>query len=79
MWYKNRVWIHYIKNIVAADVASAVFLASYIKQVGEEKEYLSTIEIYDLQKYRVIRDTKKIRASIREKLNKPFIFIASKN
>jgi hypothetical protein len=79
MWYKNRVWIHYIKNIVAADVASAVFLASYIKQVGEEKEYLSTIEIYDLQKYRVIRDSKKIQASIREKLNKPFIFIASKN
>lgn len=79
MWYKNRVWIHYIKNIVAADVASAVFLASYIKQVSEEKEYLSTIEIYDLQKYRVIRDSKKIRATIREKLNKPFIFIASKN
>jgi hypothetical protein len=79
MWYKNRVWINYVKNIVAADMSSAIFLASYLRKIGINKEYVPTFEIFDLQKYKVIRDATKMRGSLRDKMNKPFIFITCKN
>jgi len=79
MWYRNRVWIHYVKNIVAADMNSAVFLASWLRRITIKKEHLSTLEIYDLQRYKVIRNTAKMKGSLREKMNKPFIFMACKN
>ncbi len=79
MWYKNRVWIHYVKNIIAADMHSAIFLASYLRRIGISNEYKATLEVFDLQKYKVIRNASKIRGSLREKLNTPFIFMACKN
>ncbi len=79
MWYKNRVWIHYVKNIIAADMGSAIFLASYLRRVGMNKEYVSALEIFDLQKYKVVKSAAKISSTLREKKNTPFIFIACKN
>jgi hypothetical protein len=79
MWYRNRVWMHYVKNIIAADMNSAVFLASYIRRVSINKDYASSLEIFDLQKYKVIRNAAKITGSLRDKRNQPFIFIACKN
>jgi hypothetical protein len=79
MWYKNRVWIHYLKNIIAADMRSAVFLSTYLRRIGLSNDNKRVHEVYDLQKYKVIRDASKVRGSLREKLNTPFIFIACKN
>jgi hypothetical protein len=79
MWNRNRVWTYYIKDIVAADKRSAILLATYMKRVSISKEYIAALEIFDLQKYKVIRDAARIKGSFREKLNKPFIFIACKN
>jgi len=79
MWYRNRVWIHYIKNVIAADISSAVFLVSYTKRIGLSKEYAATLEIFDLQRYKVIRQAAKVRSALSEKRNKPFIFVACKN
>ena len=79
MWYKNRVWIHYVKNVIAADMTSAIFLASYLRRVGISKEYTSSLEIFDLQKYKVIKNAAKVRNALREKKSTPFIFVACKN
>jgi hypothetical protein len=79
MWYKNRVWIHYLKNIIAADMRSAVFLSTYLRRIGLGNDNKRVHEVYDLQKYKVIRDASKVRGSLREKLNTPFIFMACKN
>ncbi len=79
MWNRDRVWMHYVKNIVAADMSSAVFLASYLRRIGITRDYAATLEVYDLQRYRVIRNTLKVKVALKEKRNKPFIFVAGKN
>jgi hypothetical protein len=79
MWNKNKAWLHYIKNIIAADVSSAVFLASYLNYLTNSRSYLSALEIMDLQKYKLIKDTNKVRASLRERSKVPFVFVICKN
>lgn len=79
MWNRDRVWNRYVKNIVAIDKPTATFLAAYIRCTDINKDYVSTIEIFDLQQYKVISKAAKVRGVLRDKLNKPFIFIACKN
>lgn len=79
MWRGNKVWLHYVKNIIAADVPSAVFLASYLRYSGITKDYASYLEIIDLQKYKVIKKTAKVQAALRDRVHIPFIFVVGKN
>ena len=77
--YRDHVWINYSKNIIAADAGSAVFLASFLQYLGTGYEYVSALEIIDLQKYKVIKQKLKIRAALRERIHVPFIFVVGKN
>jgi hypothetical protein len=80
MWSgHDKVWLHYLKDIIAADIYSAVFLASYLRYTGMNKSYISTLEVIDLQKYKVIRQKAKVRKSLKEKKGMPFIFVICKN
>ena len=79
MWRQDNLWLHYVKNIIAADLTSAVFLASYLRRMQINKAYASSLEIIDLQKYKVIRQENKIKAALRERVNIPFVFVACKN
>ncbi len=79
MWNRDRVWNRYVKNIIAADLSTAIFLKAYIKRVDINKEYVSSVEIFDLQQYIVISKAAKVRGVLRDKLNKPFIFVSCKN
>jgi hypothetical protein len=79
MWRGNNVWLHYVKNIIAADVPSAVFLASYLRYSGITKDYTSSLEIIDLQKYKVIKKPAKVQAALCDRANIPFIFVVGKN
>jgi len=79
MWRENKTWLHYIKNIIAADVSSAVFLAAYIRHCTISKNYTSSLEIIDLQKYKVIKQDAKVRIALRERINIPFVFVIGKN
>ena len=47
--------------------------------VDINKEYVSSVEIFDLQQYTVISKAAKVRGVLRDKRNKPFIFISCKN
>ena len=76
---KNKVWIHYVKNIIAADVPSAVFLASYLRYSDIKKDYVSALEIFDLQKYKLITKPIKVRIALRERMHIPFLFLVGKN
>jgi hypothetical protein len=76
---KPKFWLHYVKNIIAADVPSAVFLASYLRYTGISREYASALEILDLQKYKVIRQANKVRIALNERIHIPFIFVVGKN
>lgn len=79
MWRGNNVWLHYVKNIIAADIPSAVFLASYLRHSGLTKDYASCLEVIDLQKYKIIKKPAKVQAALRERLRIPFVFVVGKN
>lgn len=79
MWRGDQVWLHYVKNIIAADVSSAVFLASYLKYTETSKTFASSIEVLDLQKYKVIRQENKVRVALRNRRDEPFVFPVGKN
>ncbi|GAA4464269.1 hypothetical protein GCM10023093_14230 [Nemorincola caseinilytica] len=81
MWYRkrDRVWIQYLKNIMATDSDSAKFLERYSRRMGITKEYAGSLEVFDLQQYKVVRAAAKVRNALREKGRKPFIFVACKN
>ena len=79
MWRENNLWLHYVKNIIAADVTSAVFLASYLRRSRASRNYASSLEIIDLQKYKVITQENKVRIALRERTNIPFVFVFGKN
>ena len=79
MWHGNNTWMHYVKNIIAADVSSAIFLASYLRHSNMSKNYASSLEIIDLQKYKVIKQHAKVRIALRERINIPFVFVVGKN
>ena len=79
MWHENNTWLHYVKNIIAADISSAIFLASYLRHCNSSKNYAASLEIIDLQKYKVIKKEAKVRVALRERVNIPFVFVVGKN
>lgn len=80
MWQgQDKTWLHYVKDIIAADVYSAVFLASYLRQMTLRRSYVPALEVIDLQKYRVINEPRKVNHALRERMNIPFVFVVGKN
>ena len=76
---ENKVWLHYVKNIIAADVSSAVFLASYLRFSDISWDYATYLEVVDLQKYKVISSAAKVLQALRDDFKVPFIFVVGKN
>ncbi|MBS1587230.1 MAG: hypothetical protein JSS82_16975 [Bacteroidetes bacterium] len=80
MWQgQDKTWLHYVKDIIAADVYSAVFLASYLRQGSLKRSYVPALEVIDLQKYKVVTDVKKVGKALRERMHIPFVFVVGKN
>lgn len=81
MWYrKDKVWMHYLNDIIAADVSSAVFLAAHMRQLLKGARESQFLEIADLQQYRMLRRPSKVRAAINcKRLKEPFVFAIGKN
>ena len=75
----KKVWMHYIKDIIASDVYSAVFLASYMRQSAIYHTYAPYLEVVDLQKYKIVKQPKKVKQAIRERKDIPFVFVIGKN
>lgn len=80
MWSgQDKVWVHYVKHIIAADVTSAAFLGIYIRQMSLTKAYIPCLEVIDLQKYKIIKEKKKVRKTLSERGTTPFVFVVCKN
>lgn len=80
MWSKkDKVWMHYIHDIIAADVASGVFLAHFMRQSRIARTYASALEVVDLQRYKVIRKARKVLDSLADTDNQSFVFVVGKN
>ncbi len=76
---QDKVWMHYVKDIIASDIYSAVFLASYAKYIKTSKSFADAMEVVDLQKYKVLKQPLKVRQAIRERSDVPFVFVIGKN
>lgn len=81
MWDKkqDKVWINYRSDIIAADTTSGSFLAKYLRFTLLNRSHISTLEVIDLQKYKVIKGEKRVRSAIRERLDIPFVFLSCNN
>jgi hypothetical protein len=75
----GKTWMHYVRNIIAADVPSAVFLATYQHRIRHGHHYASFLEVMDLQRYKVISKKDKVRNALLNNRHTPFIFIIGKN
>jgi hypothetical protein len=80
MWSReDKVWMHYLNDIIAADVASAVFLSSYMRHALRGRTLAAYHEIADLQRYKMLRDPKKVRLAMANRVHLPFVFVMGKN
>lgn len=80
MWSgSNKVWLHYQRNIIAADVYAAVFISAFIRHAATQQLQTYHLEILDLQKYKRINKPHKVHLAMKDRAHEPFIFIVGKN
>lgn len=80
MWNgQDKVWSHYRKDIIAADISSASFLSAYLRNLAIHKNYLPQLEVLDLQRYKVVKQPNKIKVALKERTSIPFVFVIGKN
>lgn len=80
MWSrKNKVWFQYRKDIIAADKADGIFLADYLKYTAVTRSYIHSLEVADLQRYKVLKHPGKVKSALTTRFDTPFIFILGKN
>lgn len=80
MWRRqDKVWMNYLNGIMAADLYSAVLLSSYLRHAVRTSQYAQTLEIVDLQRYKMVRQFVKVRKVLKKQIDLPFIFVVGKN
>ena len=80
MWSGNdKVWMHYLNNIIAADLPSAVLLSYFLRNTQRGAANTRFHEVADIQRYKMIRSEKKVRLAMTERANQPFVFVLGKN
>lgn len=80
MWGEgDKVWLHYRKDILAADMPAAQFLATYLKHSSIKWLHVPCLEVADLQRYKLIKKERKVRQALIDRADIPFIFVVGKN
>lgn len=79
MLHEENTWIHYVKNIIAADVSSAIFLASFLRRNNLKRNYASALEVVDLNSYKIYKKKNIVWAKLTNDRNTPFVFFVGKN
>jgi hypothetical protein len=79
MWGQDKVWLHYRKDIMAADMNDASFLSAFLRNLTISRTYTQHLEVVDLQKYKVVKQAPKVHTALRERTSVPFVFVIGKN
>jgi hypothetical protein len=80
MWSdKDKVWTHFRMDILSTSKEDGSFLANYLRYSGMQKLHTPTLEIVDLQRYKIISQQKKVGIALRERTDTPFVFVIGKN
>ena len=76
----GQSWMHYVNDIIASDVASAVFLSSWMRHTLRAERQYDALELIDLQRYKVFRKGSKVRTALRKaRTPHSFLFLVGKN
>lgn len=77
----ERIWKQYTQNISAISHQEALYLLHYLTFVHITRNYLHLTEIIDLQRYRIIKDKKKVYKLLSRPLqdSESFLFPVNKN
>ena len=75
----SNQWLHYIKDIIAADVYSAVFLATYVRTTERNKSYFPHLEVVDLSSHQIIKNTSGVQSALGSDKLDPYMFVIGKN
>ena len=75
----NKVWIHFRTDILATGWQEGDYLAQYIRTSAISKSYLTSLEVIDLQRYKIITRKVKVKVALNERIHTPFVFAVGKN
>ncbi len=76
---EQKVWMHYLGDILAADLRSAVMLASFLKRNATDFGYVRVFEVIDVPRFKIHKDPFRIHTALRKRKDNPFVFVACKN
>ena len=79
MWHKDKEWLHFVKDIIASDVPSAIFLSTYLEYKEITGNFVASLEIIDVHKNKIIKKEHKVRTALYRRVGMPFIFVVGKN
>lgn len=80
MWSgKNKTWLQFRKDIIAADIAEGIFLADYLRYLAVTRSYVQALEVADLQRYKVLKEPGKVKNALTTRFDVPFVFLIGKN
>ncbi len=79
--HSKGIWKQYTRNIAAVNHQEALYLLHYLTFMQITRNYLQLTEIVDLQRYRLIKDKKKIHRILLQnpKEISSFLFPINKN
>jgi len=70
----NKTWFHYVKDIIASDLTSAVLLTSYLRKALQYKTYVSALDVIEWNGHQMQPNTAPIRFE-----NMPPVLVFGKN
>ncbi len=79
MWNHHHTWYSYPPDILVTSDEEGRFLTRFLKECLLKRNHLVTMEIVDLQSYRLIRNPGKIQSFLMEKNKDPFQFLCNLN
>lgn len=80
MWQgQHKAWLQFRMDILATDIASGVFLSDYLRHVSIHDIHTHSLEIADLQRYKLLKKPQKVKIMLRDRVYVPFIFVFGKN
>ena len=70
----NKTWFHYVKDIIASDLTSAVLLTSYLRKAFQYKTYESALDVIEWEGHKLQQNAAPVRFE-----NMPPVLVFGKN
>jgi len=79
LWERQKQWHNYGTGVLATEYEDALFLKRWFRDMIVRQKDIAGFEIIDLQRYKVIRDPRKVKIAIHKRIDVPFVFVSGNN